>query len=617
MKQWTKLAIVLVLLCASPLFVHFAGFPATTSAAITFTRGPTVNLLSNDSVTIMWETETATQSQVKYGTSIPLSLQTTLNTTTSTKHRVEITGLTPNTKYYYQAGDGSEWSDIYEFYTAPSGDEPFTFLVYGDHRPHSGTTPPPELGQIIDKMIEEHPRFVISLGDHIQSSAASPEAWNNYVAQTDRIHCNACYWVAMGNHDQPGTKVLASYFEWPGEADRDYYSFDYGNAHFVVMCSEIPGDDYPLGSEGYNIGLEQKDWLEDDLAATNKPHRFVFIHRPLYQTGWVETENLDKRDAVWQIFEENYVEAVFCAHEHHYYHAQIGTIPQIVTGGGGAPLSPVGIFDFFATEIYEETYHYVKVEVNGPTVTYTAYALNGTVIDTFTTTSILNQRPTVTDITHSPRHPGHTDDVIVNATVVDDAAPVSVTCKYRLAGEKTYTSVPMTLISGNLYSANLGTFADQQLFYYYIEVDDTAGSKYQSLLHTFLIDEIPPTVTFTQPTGTPPITVSGTITVVASAQDGIGVAYVEIYLDDVLVENRTGDTAVYTWDTTGVSDGPHTLKAIAYDLAGNSKEVELEVIVSNYPAPPPVSPTIIIIAGAVVAVVVIVIIIVVIRRKRV
>lgn len=63
------------------------------------------------------------------------------------------------------------------------------------------------------------------------------------------------------------------------------YSFDYGNAHFVILDSQ-------LGEERRFLpdSLErQQAWLAKDLAATNKLWKFVFIHRPAYHNRQAES----------------------------------------------------------------------------------------------------------------------------------------------------------------------------------------------------------------------------------------------------------------------------------------------------------------------------------------
>src|SRR2546428_70033 len=81
-------------------------------------------------------------------------------------------------------------------------------------------------------------------------------------------------------------------------------------------------------------------------------------------------------------------------------------------------------------------------------------------------------------------------------------------------------------------------------------------------------DTTPPTVSLTSPGNG--ATVSGTTAVNATASDNVGVAGVQFLVDGVAL--GTADTAApYTvsWNTTGASNGSHTLTATARDAAGD------------------------------------------------
>ncbi|MFW9993990.1 MAG: Ig-like domain-containing protein [Candidatus Odinarchaeota archaeon] len=97
-------------------------------------------------------------------------------------------------------------------------------------------------------------------------------------------------------------------------------------------------------------------------------------------------------------------------------------------------------------------------------------------------------------------------------------------------------------------------------------------------------DTTPPVVSITNPAGGS--TVSGTVSVTASASDNVGVTQVEFYIDGSLRATDTGSPYSYSWDTTGYSDGSsHAIEAIAYDAAGNTDADAVTVTVDNS-APP-------------------------------
>lgn len=93
-------------------------------------------------------------------------------------------------------------------------------------------------------------------------------------------------------------------------------------------------------------------------------------------------------------------------------------------------------------------------------------------------------------------------------------------------------------------------------------------------------DTTPPAVNVTAPvTGA---TVSGTVTVTASASDAVGVTRVEFYVDGGLVGTDSTAPYEFAWNTTTVANGTHALSARAFDAAGNSAlDADTSVTVSN------------------------------------
>jgi len=103
-------------------------------------------------------------------------------------------------------------------------------------------------------------------------------------------------------------------------------------------------------------------------------------------------------------------------------------------------------------------------------------------------------------------------------------------------------------------------------------------------------DTTPPTVAFSTPaTGQ---TVSGTITVTATATDNLGMAGVQFELDGANLGARmVGPPYTFTWNSTTVANGSHTLSAVASDAAGNQSTASVSITVQNS-APPASSATV-------------------------
>jgi PKD repeat protein len=120
---------------------------------------------------------------------------------------------------------------------------------------------------------------------------------------------------------------------------------------------------------------------------------------------------------------------------------------------------------------------------------------------------------------------------------------------------------------------------------------DAAGNRTTSAPVTITVsnappaDTTPPSVSIASPANG--ATVSGTITVSASASDNVGVAGVQFQLDGVNA-GPVLTTAPYSipWDTATASDGSHTLTAIAADAAGNqTTSAAVTVTVANGASP--------------------------------
>jgi hypothetical protein len=106
------------------------------------------------------------------------------------------------------------------------------------------------------------------------------------------------------------------------------------------------------------------------------------------------------------------------------------------------------------------------------------------------------------------------------------------------------------------------------------------------VLETAPPETVPPVVVITSPTDGS--FVAGTVPVTATATDNVGVAGVQFRIDGA---NLGGEDQVppyeTTWNTLTVGNGPHVVKAIARDLAGNRGADSVAVTVNNLIPPPP------------------------------
>jgi Icc protein len=84
--------------------------------------------------------------------------------------------------------------------------------------------------------------------------------------------------VLVGNHDD--RRALRRHFGVPGEADAPVrYSVDLGPLRLVVLDTKRPGED------SGELGPEQLEWLDSELAAAPEQLTLVAMHHPPIVTG--------------------------------------------------------------------------------------------------------------------------------------------------------------------------------------------------------------------------------------------------------------------------------------------------------------------------------------------
>ncbi len=105
-------------------------------------------------------------------------------------------------------------------------------------------------------------------------------------------------------------------------------------------------------------------------------------------------------------------------------------------------------------------------------------------------------------------------------------------------------------------------------------------------------DTTPPAVALTAPANG--ATVSGTVTLTATATDNVAVTGVQFQLDGVTLAGTptvAGSTYTLSWNSKTAANGTHTLAAIASDAAGNTATSSVSVTVANDSTPPTVTMT--------------------------
>lgn len=299
-----------------------------TAAAARVIRGPYLNLGTPTSLVVRWRTDFASDSVVRYGPD-PGNLNQSASVAAITpEHEVPLTGLTPDTRYYYSIGSAAATqaggADYY-FVTAPAGPKPTRIWVIGDSG--SVSSVPPDFGAYSVRDAynsyagSRYTDLWLLLGDNAYQLGTDDEYQRGFFDVYPDMLRKTVMWSTIGNHEF-NTDVYLNIFTFPknGEAGgmasgvENYYSFDYGDIHFVNLAG------YYSGSRLSNAPM--CNWLRADLEANTNKWLIAFWHQPPYTKGthdsdW-EQDHVEMRQNAVPILESYGVDLVLCGHSHVY-----------------------------------------------------------------------------------------------------------------------------------------------------------------------------------------------------------------------------------------------------------------------------------------------------------
>lgn len=279
------------------VFLFLLIFSLQLSAQIT--RQPYLQIPCPTGITVRWNTSDSIIGVVHYG----LNLESLLNSVTESEarifHELELTGLEPDTKYYYSINTEPTTEEQY-FITSPVvGNKGKTRIwVISDFGQSSiDDNPARELTVKNWKEFNNdnlHADLILSLGDQTENDTQE-ELTLTYFDQLEDVLLNTPLFTIEGNHDNHDDMVnyLAT-FSLPtdGKAGgfpsntEDYYSFDYGNIHIIGLSTEIN-----------DIDGNQLTWLRNDLKNIDKEKTdwlIACLHRPFHSGGYHLTDLREK-----------------------------------------------------------------------------------------------------------------------------------------------------------------------------------------------------------------------------------------------------------------------------------------------------------------------------------
>lgn len=312
-------------------------------------RGPYLQSGTPTSVVVKWRTDYDTDSKVNYGTSLGSLNSSKTDAILTTEHEITLTGLSPNTKYYYDVGNSStvftgEESEMYVTTSPTHGTKQFVRAwALGDPGTEGNNTYPGEQVSVRDAYYNYvnntnsppvaassnigQTDMMLFLGDNAYNSGTETEYQKGLFDVYPTMLKKTVAWSTLGNHETygPGTAAESPYYDiftFPtaGEAGGNssgteaYYSFDFANIHFIVLESMSLYND-----------AGQIAWVTSDIQNTSQDWIIAFFHHPPYTKGSHNSDNAgesggmtEMRTTFLPILEDNGVDLVLSGHSHSY-----------------------------------------------------------------------------------------------------------------------------------------------------------------------------------------------------------------------------------------------------------------------------------------------------------
>jgi len=357
-------------------------------ANVTLTRGPFLQMPEQGRISVVWRTAAPTDSAVDYGYDLSYSGGTASNGGAVRHHEIKLPAFPPGTTVFYRVRSGGEVMLESRFVAPKAADQKFRMVVLSDYG-----SPSPATHKIVSLASGYDADLLITAGDNVQQGMGPVGLFDRYWFEPlAPLISKMPMMPTIGNHDmrlQQGIHYSMALSlptnGPPGLATRNY-SFNYGNAHFVM----IDGNAFEAeGETAYTNRLALRDaivpWLTNDLHHATQTWKFVVYHQPAYTTaGGHHPETAAIRDILSPIFERYGVNIAFQGHNHFYERINpVNGVYYWTVGSGGFSIhqydSSSPKREYLAS--IKHQYDFLVVDVDGPHLTLRCINQDGNQLD--------------------------------------------------------------------------------------------------------------------------------------------------------------------------------------------------------------------------------------------
>jgi 3',5'-cyclic AMP phosphodiesterase CpdA len=326
-----------------------------------FARRPYLQHTTSTSQQLVWVSATGASSVALVSASDGTEVTTTPPVRDGSAHLLagqsqwtsDLGELAPDTTYCYEIRDDGAATTRAGFSTPPAAGAGgrVRILAFGD----SGSATHDQAA-LLEQMRTVDFDLMLHTGDIAYQTGTRAELQQNFFDSYADLLADHPMFPASGNHDYE-TEDAAPFreaFRLPENGGPEglerWYSFDWGDVHFVALDTE-------------RIGPVQAQWLDDDLGRNSLPWTIVYGHRPPFSSGSHGSDG-NFRTHFLPVIEKHHVPLVLTGHDHHYERStpQNGVV-HVVTGGGGRGVREVGWSSFTAFDT--AVIHFVYITIEG------------------------------------------------------------------------------------------------------------------------------------------------------------------------------------------------------------------------------------------------------------
>ena len=239
-------------------------------------------------------------------------------------------------QFWHLVTSPADEDETADFVLERADDSRFAFIALADNQISNrhgevtcfNTTTVPDINASLDSLrAEGFDPFLIALGDQAHDCYWKSNRYGLQEAYSDLRKLKAPLYSVMGNHDNDNTAMndFDAAAEWRRNIGPNYYSFNKGGVHFVVLDNIEVVDDSPLLSKDgecvykHRIPAYQLQWLKKDLslvADRTKP-LVLLMHAPLYYfPGGTRQYYIENPDGLLEILEGFEDVRVLSGHTH-------------------------------------------------------------------------------------------------------------------------------------------------------------------------------------------------------------------------------------------------------------------------------------------------------------